>query len=97
MEISNLGGVFLVLIVGCVFGMFVSFMEMLMGVKQRCDENKVAFDDKRSIVSVDPCPPSALSNNWGWFLAVMFYDYNTWLFLYIFSFTRINRNTANLH
>lgn len=41
LEISNLGGVFLVLIGGCIFGMFVSISEMLMGVKQRCDENKV--------------------------------------------------------
>ncbi|XP_059218523.1 glutamate receptor ionotropic, kainate 2 isoform X1 [Stomoxys calcitrans] len=43
LEISNLGGVFLVLIAGCFFGIFVSTMEMLMGVKQRCDENKVPF------------------------------------------------------
>ncbi|KAM7360866.1 glutamate ionotropic receptor kainate isoform 2-T4 [Cochliomyia hominivorax] len=40
LEISNLGGVFLVLIGGCIFGMFVSISEMLIGVKQRCDENK---------------------------------------------------------
>lgn len=41
LEISNLGGVFLVLIGGCIFGMFVSISEMLLGVKERCDENKV--------------------------------------------------------
>lgn len=41
LEISNLGGVFLVLIGGCIFGMFVSISEMLIGVKERCDENKV--------------------------------------------------------
>ncbi|XP_065364338.1 glutamate receptor ionotropic, kainate 2 isoform X3 [Calliphora vicina] len=44
LEISNLGGVFLVLIGGCIFGMFVSISEMLLGVKERCDENK----DKKS-------------------------------------------------
>ncbi|XP_065364319.1 glutamate receptor ionotropic, kainate 2 isoform X1 [Calliphora vicina] len=43
LEISNLGGVFLVLIGGCIFGMFVSISEMLLGVKERCDENKVPF------------------------------------------------------
>ncbi|XP_058983025.1 glutamate receptor ionotropic, kainate 2 isoform X2 [Musca domestica] len=43
LEFSNLGGVFLVTIVGCVFGIFVSILEMLIGVKQRCDENKVPF------------------------------------------------------
>uniref|UniRef100_A0A1B0AWL5 Ionotropic glutamate receptor C-terminal domain-containing protein n=1 Tax=Glossina palpalis gambiensis TaxID=67801 RepID=A0A1B0AWL5_9MUSC len=40
LEISNLGGVFLVLIAGSFFGLFVSIVEMICGVKQRCDENK---------------------------------------------------------
>lgn len=41
LEISNLGGVYLVLGVGAVFGVFVSLLEMLLGVKERSKENKV--------------------------------------------------------
>lgn len=41
LEISNLGGVYLVLGVGAVFGVFVSLLEMLLGVRERSKENKV--------------------------------------------------------
>lgn len=42
LEISNLGGVFLVMGVGSFFGIFVSLLEMVLGVKERSDENKVS-------------------------------------------------------
>ncbi|XP_017856484.1 PREDICTED: glutamate receptor ionotropic, kainate 2 isoform X1 [Drosophila arizonae] len=41
LEISNLGGVYLVLGVGAAFGVLVSVLEMLLGVKERSTENKV--------------------------------------------------------
>jgi len=41
LELNNLGGVFLVLIVGSIFGLFVAALEMILGVKERCDENQV--------------------------------------------------------
>ncbi|XP_067617877.1 glutamate receptor ionotropic, kainate 2 isoform X2 [Eurosta solidaginis] len=43
LELSNLGGVYLVLIVGSFFGVFVAILEMVLGVKERSDENKVPF------------------------------------------------------
>ncbi|BFF90889.1 glutamate receptor ionotropic kainate 3 [Drosophila madeirensis] len=43
LEISNLGGVFLVMGVGSFFGIFVSLLEMVLGVKERSDDNKVNF------------------------------------------------------
>ncbi|KAH8323007.1 hypothetical protein KR074_002938, partial [Drosophila pseudoananassae] len=43
LEISNLGGVFLVMGVGSFFGIFVSLLEMVLGVKERSDENQVNF------------------------------------------------------
>ncbi|XP_064550382.1 glutamate receptor ionotropic, kainate 2 isoform X2 [Drosophila montana] len=46
LEISNLGGVYLVLGVGAAFGVFVSLLEMLLGVKERSNENKVNFKDE---------------------------------------------------
>ncbi|KAH8358943.1 hypothetical protein KR093_003431, partial [Drosophila rubida] len=46
LEISNLGGVYLVLGVGAFFGVFVSLLEMLLGVKERSNENKVNFKDE---------------------------------------------------
>ncbi|XP_062125741.1 glutamate receptor ionotropic, kainate 2 isoform X1 [Drosophila sulfurigaster albostrigata] len=46
LEISNLGGVYLVLGVGAFFGVFVSLLEMLLGVKERSSENKVNFKDE---------------------------------------------------
>ncbi|KAH8418012.1 hypothetical protein KR222_010349, partial [Zaprionus bogoriensis] len=46
LEISNLGGVYLVLGVGAVFGVFVSLLEMLLGVKERSKDNKVNFKDE---------------------------------------------------
>jgi len=42
LEISNLGGVFLVMGVGSFFGIFVSLLEMVLGVKERSDENQVS-------------------------------------------------------
>lgn len=41
LELSNLGGVYLVLIVGSCFGVLVALLEMVLGVKERSDENKV--------------------------------------------------------
>ena len=41
LAISNLGGVYLVLIVGSFFAVFVGILEMVLGIKERCDENKV--------------------------------------------------------
>ncbi|XP_053945127.1 glutamate receptor ionotropic, kainate 2 isoform X1 [Anastrepha ludens] len=43
LELSNLGGVYLVLIVGSCFGVLVAILEMVLGVKERSDENKVSF------------------------------------------------------
>nr|AKI28993.1 ionotropic receptor CG5621 [Bactrocera dorsalis] len=43
LELSNLGGVYLVSIVGSCFGVLVAFLEMVLGVKERSDENKVSF------------------------------------------------------
>ncbi|XP_055852897.1 glutamate receptor ionotropic, kainate 2-like isoform X2 [Episyrphus balteatus] len=43
LEISNLGGVYLVLIVGSFFALFVAVLEMVLGIKEQCDEHKVSF------------------------------------------------------
>ncbi|KAI8046451.1 hypothetical protein M5D96_002661 [Drosophila gunungcola] len=48
LEISNLGGVFLVMGVGSFFGIFVSVLEMVLGVKERSDENQEAADSDAS-------------------------------------------------
>ncbi|KAM8707037.1 hypothetical protein ACLKA7_011186 [Drosophila subpalustris] len=48
LEISNLGGVYLVMFVGAFFGIFVSLLEMLLGVKDRSSENKEEPDSDAS-------------------------------------------------
>lgn len=57
LEISNLGGVFLVMGVGSFFGIFVSLLEMVLGVKERSDENQVSARIYSSFENTPPHDP----------------------------------------
>lgn len=46
MTLQNVGGVFLVLVVGSIMGVFVAFGELLMGVCSRSYTNKVSFREE---------------------------------------------------
>lgn len=61
LEISNLGGVFLVFIVGSFFGIFVALLELVNGVKQRCAENNVSLRNFRNQPS-NPCYSISISS-----------------------------------